>query len=102
MRWINHLYDISHADPHLPDEWAVEARQHADAASWFRSLVATHFRGTVRGPFNDGARAQAGFDKSWYEPLAEVWSTLPKKEARRDRAADGVGGGGGGSRQVSV
>jgi uncharacterized ferritin-like protein (DUF455 family) len=84
VRWVRHLHEVAHARPELDDDWAVDARAHADAAAWFRALVSTHFRGTVRGPFNDAARAAAGFDKSWYEPLAEVWAELPKKGRRED------------------
>lgn len=90
VRWVRHLFDVARTHPDLDAEWAADARAHADAAAWFRSLVATHFRGTVRGPFNHVARAQAGFDKSWYEPLAEAWADLPKKAPREDGVAADV------------
>lgn len=35
----------------------------------FRSLVATHFRGAVKPPFNVSARRQAGLTTDWYSSL---------------------------------
>jgi uncharacterized ferritin-like protein (DUF455 family) len=35
----------------------------------FRELVATHFRGMVKPPFNDSARASAGLTTDWYTLL---------------------------------
>ena len=32
----------------------------------WKSLVASHFRGTVQPPFNDSARLQAGLPRSFY------------------------------------
>jgi uncharacterized ferritin-like protein (DUF455 family) len=37
---------------------------------WFRELVACHFRGALKPPFNDSARARAGLTTDWYAPLA--------------------------------
>ena len=36
-------------------------------ATW-RALVAQHFNGTLKPPFNDDARAKAGFSKAMYAP----------------------------------
>ncbi len=50
--------------------WAAEARQHASVEGWFHALVRRHFRGPLKPPFNEEARAQAGFGPEWYLPLA--------------------------------
>lgn len=39
------------------------------APRW-QSLVRTHFRGKLKPPFNDSARARAGLTRDFYEPLA--------------------------------
>ncbi|RUS31099.1 hypothetical protein BC938DRAFT_478457 [Jimgerdemannia flammicorona] len=54
----------------------------------FHALVRRHFRGGLKPPFNEEARREAGMEKGWYEPLAEVY--VPKKE-RGDGEAGGVG-----------
>ena len=36
----------------------------------WQSLVRTHFRGKLKPPFNDSARARAGLTRDFYEPLA--------------------------------
>ncbi|MEM8627502.1 MAG: ferritin-like domain-containing protein, partial [Pseudomonadota bacterium] len=36
----------------------------------FHRLIRTHFRGAIRPPFNDAARAQAGLAPGFYKPLA--------------------------------
>lgn len=41
----------------------------SEPAARFRDLVATHFRGTVKPPFNDSARRQAGLTTDWYSQL---------------------------------
>ncbi|EFN58237.1 hypothetical protein CHLNCDRAFT_34378 [Chlorella variabilis] len=51
-------------------EWAVEARRFPSVELWFHSLIRRHFRGPLKPPFNDAARAQAGFGPEWYLPLA--------------------------------
>ncbi|PSC71386.1 hypothetical protein C2E20_5254 [Micractinium conductrix] len=50
-------------------EWAAEAARHASVETWFHSLIRKHFRGPLKPPFNDDARAQAGFGPEWYMPL---------------------------------
>lgn len=39
-------------------------------APHWRQLVRTHFRGPLKPPFNDSARARAGLTRDFYEPLA--------------------------------
>ncbi len=50
-------------------EHACAARKLEPVATW-QSLVRRHFRGTLKPPFNDDARAAAGFDAAFYRPLA--------------------------------
>jgi len=54
-RWFGHLCATRGADP--VDTW--------------QDLVKTHFRGTLKRPFNTAGRQAAGFDPEFYEPLAQ-------------------------------
>jgi hypothetical protein len=51
-------------------DWAEQARKHARVETWFHELVRLHFKGNTKPPFNEGARARAGFTPEWYLPLA--------------------------------
>jgi uncharacterized ferritin-like protein (DUF455 family) len=51
--------------------WACESRGFAPVAHW-RALLERHFRGTVKPPFNDSARHQAGLSREFYEGVAPV------------------------------
>lgn len=42
----------------------------AAAAAAFRRAVAENFRGALKPPFNEAARAAAGFSPAWYLPDA--------------------------------
>jgi uncharacterized ferritin-like protein (DUF455 family) len=46
-------------------EWLCERRALAPVETW-RALVAKHFRGALKPPFNDEARAAAGFSGRYY------------------------------------
>jgi uncharacterized ferritin-like protein (DUF455 family) len=45
--------------------WACEARGIAPVSEWKR-LVRAHFRGSIKPPFNDSARDQAGLSRDYY------------------------------------
>jgi uncharacterized ferritin-like protein (DUF455 family) len=45
--------------------------QGLDAEATFHDLVRRYFRGDLKRPFNDAARAAAGLDPALYEPLAD-------------------------------
>jgi uncharacterized ferritin-like protein (DUF455 family) len=45
-------------------------RRGLDPATAFRDQLATHYPGGLKPPFNHAARDEAGFPRSWYEPLA--------------------------------
>ncbi len=42
----------------------------APGETW-RALVATHFKGAIKPPFNEPARRQAGMEAGFYEPLVQ-------------------------------
>lgn len=48
--------------------WACESNGQSPAAA-FHSAVLAHFRGELKPPFNNLARAQAGLTPDYYEPL---------------------------------
>jgi len=50
-------------------ERGCEARRIAPVSEWQR-LVAAHFRGAVKPPFNDSARGEAGLSRDYYGALA--------------------------------
>jgi uncharacterized ferritin-like protein (DUF455 family) len=54
-RWFEHVAAVRGLDP-LP--------------AW-QALVRTHFRGALKGPFNEAARTRAGLEPGFYLPLAE-------------------------------
>lgn len=70
VRWLTWLHEkaLTAAEP---AGWATDAAAHARVEPWFHALVRANFRGALRPPFNDAARAAAGFTEAWYLPLAE-------------------------------
>ena len=42
------------------------------AVETWQRLIRDHFKGTLKPPFNDEARASAGFDARYYQPLAAM------------------------------
>ncbi len=50
-------------------DWLCARRGRAPEAAW-RELVARHFKGVVKPPFNTEARREAGLQPGFYEPLA--------------------------------
>jgi uncharacterized ferritin-like protein (DUF455 family) len=50
-------------------DW-VAARRGLDPATAFQALVRRHFRGRLKPPFNEAARAEAGLESAYYAPLA--------------------------------
>jgi uncharacterized ferritin-like protein (DUF455 family) len=45
--------------------WACEAQRISPVSEWKR-LVRTHFRGSIKPPFNDSARDEAGLSRDFY------------------------------------
>ncbi|CAL5219313.1 g1122 [Coccomyxa viridis] len=50
--------------------WMEDARQFPRVEQWFHSLVKRYFKGNLKPPFNEAARAEAGFGPEWYMPIA--------------------------------
>lgn len=48
------------------------ARERKDPAATFKELVRVNFRGSLKAPFNDIARAEAGLTPSFYRSLVSV------------------------------
>lgn len=48
------------------------ARERKDPSATFRALVRANFRGALKAPFNDVARAEAGLTPSFYRSLVSV------------------------------
>jgi len=50
-------------------EYVCAQRGHEPETAW-QALVATHFRGDLKPPFNTDARDAAGMPQHWYEGLS--------------------------------
>jgi uncharacterized ferritin-like protein (DUF455 family) len=77
IKWLRILHGAARrrgADEAQPFEqlpqWVVDARSHDSVESWFHKLVRQHFCGHIKLPVNEEARRRAGFEPSWYMPLA--------------------------------
>ena len=57
-------------------EWLCETRGLAPARAW-QDQVRRHFRGALKPPFNEAARAAAGFPATTYLPPAAVEASEP-------------------------
>jgi uncharacterized ferritin-like protein (DUF455 family) len=55
------------------------AVQGDDPETCWQQLVRTHFRGALKPPFNDSARAAAGLTREWYQPLAASCGNGPTR-----------------------
>ncbi|WIA44075.1 hypothetical protein OEZ86_010433 [Tetradesmus obliquus] len=51
-------------------DWAADARKYDTVEAWFHSLIRSHFKGSLKPPFNEAARKMAGFGPEWYLPLS--------------------------------
>ncbi|PRW56452.1 hypothetical protein C2E21_4617 [Chlorella sorokiniana] len=81
---------IGQQEGQLP-AWAEEARRHATVEEWFHALVRAHFWGPLKPPFNEEARAAAGFGPEWYLPLsADVMDAAEAAKAAAKTAAGGA------------
>jgi uncharacterized ferritin-like protein (DUF455 family)/nitrite reductase/ring-hydroxylating ferredoxin subunit len=64
---IIHNDEITHVTTgHRWLTWICE-QEGTDPVQVFRNNVQKHFRGPIRGPFNEEARMQAGMDRRWYD-----------------------------------
>lgn len=70
VRWFTYLHE--RRDPDAGDAGVGTldgGESSAGLLRRFHQTVWRHFRGVLKPPFNDEARARAGFGKEWYEPL---------------------------------
>lgn len=71
-RILHRIYTDEIRHVRFGTKW-FEARcseQGIGAAAHWRSLIATHFRGVVKGSFNDSARDSAGLTREYYAAIA--------------------------------
>lgn len=61
----------SHNSSDQPLAPPLQPNEYRDVQSWFQALVKANFAGKLKGPFNEAARLQAGFDRSWWHGLDE-------------------------------
>lgn len=66
--------------------WLCRWRGQSEVAT-FRALVARHFRGRLKPPFNDAARAQAGMQDAFYRDENRAFEGAGTGAPRRDRQA---------------
>lgn len=89
VRWLKHLHNEAAAveasalaeGKEVP-AWALDARKYAKVEEWFHALVRRHFHGPLKPPFNEEARAKAGFGPEWYLPLVAPQSSNEKAEEK--------------------
>jgi uncharacterized ferritin-like protein (DUF455 family) len=69
---LQRIYDDEVGHVAIGRRWFehVAAARGLDAAATFQALVRRHYPGPLKPPFNDAARARAGFDPAFYVPLA--------------------------------
>ncbi|KAL0049405.1 hypothetical protein WJX82_001351 [Trebouxia sp. C0006] len=78
VRWLTYLHTQALTANHSQEHNIKQQLQNADAVKyatveeWFHSLVRAHFKGSLKPPFNEEARAAAGFGPEWYLPLSSV------------------------------
>lgn len=82
VRWLVYLHARAR-DGCARGDWAADAAAHADVTTWFHDLVRRHFFGPLKPPFNEEARAAAGFTPAWY--------CIPS-EAKHSSGGDGQDG----------
>lgn len=72
-RILRRIYDDEIVHVAAGHRWLshVCAERRIDSASAFRTMVKRHFRGALKPPFNDSARASAGLTRDFYVVVAE-------------------------------
>lgn len=65
VRWLRYLHARAREGAEHAD-WAAGACKHDDVTTWFHELVRDNFYGGLKPPFNEEARAAAGFTPAWY------------------------------------
>jgi len=73
LRWFKYLYfrDGRGREEMKSEGGGGEETATSGVVTAFHDIVRTYFHGALKPPFNDDARARAGFTPAWYLPLAE-------------------------------
>lgn len=66
VRWLRWLHARARQQGAGLGAWAAGAVRHEEVTTWFHELVRSHFFGSLKPPFNEAARAAAGFTPAWY------------------------------------
>ena len=90
VRWFRHLYKVAKRKEGSGSSpvWMKEAVQFEEVEHWFHSCVTANFWGSLKPPFNDEARARAGFEPSWYLPLVEKTSRASQEYENEEGCGD--------------
>ena len=98
VRWFTHLHETGeHLKNKSEEEEEEEVKKENENAvsgvdvvagiphgasllDRFHAIVRHHFSGVLKPPFNDEARARAGFGPEWYMPLSVLRPTPPAAE----------------------
>ncbi|KAJ5099375.1 hypothetical protein N7532_006376 [Penicillium argentinense] len=73
---VIHNDEITHVTTgHRWLTWICD-QEGTDPVQVFRANVSKHFRGAIRGPFNEEARLQAGMDRRYYENTPSTGSGI--------------------------
>lgn len=69
---LQRIYDDEVGHVAIGRAWfeRLAAARGLDPAATFQALVRQHYPGPLKPPFNEAARARAGFDPAFYQPLA--------------------------------
>lgn len=68
LRWFKYLHAREVDGGDVGEE--PEETEESGVVKAFHEIVREYFHGALKPPFNDEARAKAGFTPVWYEPLA--------------------------------
>ena len=73
LRWFKYLYfrDGRGREEMTSEGGGGEETATSGVVTAFHAIVREYFHGALKPPFNDDARARAGFTPAWYLPLAE-------------------------------
>ena len=82
LRWFKYLY---FRDGRGREETGTGAETETETetsgvVTAFHDIVREYFRGGLKPPFNDDARARAGLTPAWYLPLAEETSVAASRD----------------------
>ena len=72
--------DAEHDDARAMETETETETETSGVVTAFHDIVREYFRGALKPPFNDDARARAGFTPAWYLPLAEETSVAASRD----------------------